>query len=275
MAKTINTNEHPLCCLCGGHRPTETVEHFPPKVFFQSPSQYPRNADHRFPACLICQARSRQYDQFFSMLTYTPFSGNMSACDRAHFDKVFRGVANNMGQEFVDFGVQVLSRSPNGQTSTFDLMTGATYKSMVTFGWKLFATLHYKHMNAVLSSRKGLICFSTKPNIHYIEAGVLRKNFEGFIEATSYVPLESSNKNTPTSTHFQYRAGMNPSGNGAIFIARLNSFALLAGFTFPDVSRLCEQDLRFARNSQFRIRPMPNGPKNVSMTHIQRMMSST
>src|SRR5271167_2779965 len=57
---------HPLCCFCGGIRPTTTREHMPPKALFDRSH---RPDDLVMPACKECNSQTSTADSVVSILS--------------------------------------------------------------------------------------------------------------------------------------------------------------------------------------------------------------
>lgn len=88
--------KYPRCCLCAGGNPTETIEHAPPKVMFWHKH---RPKGFEVPACKRCNNDSSNADQLaaFIALTQSPRGDNLTDKESKYFDKIMRGVDNNIG----------------------------------------------------------------------------------------------------------------------------------------------------------------------------------
>ena len=58
---------HPLCCYCGGARPTESIDHAPPRSMFFLDDFRPKGLE--VPACKACHGRFSPFDDLVSVLT--------------------------------------------------------------------------------------------------------------------------------------------------------------------------------------------------------------
>lgn len=86
-------DQHPVCCFCNGSAVTETIEHAPPRIFMVG-SQRPKGLE--FPACRRCNGGTSHLDQAVSFIAYSGGLENLIKNNSdAHWDKVFKGVANN------------------------------------------------------------------------------------------------------------------------------------------------------------------------------------
>lgn len=89
--------DHPKCCICGGSRDTETIEHAPPKVIFWD--KY-RLKGMEVPACARCNNGTGAVDQFasfFSIMQSPAFyEGVGSEGMIRYFDKVSRGCLSSI-----------------------------------------------------------------------------------------------------------------------------------------------------------------------------------
>jgi len=56
--------KHPVCCFCAGERPTESLDHQPPRVFFKN-KRFPDQI--AVPACKLCQSASREAENVLSL----------------------------------------------------------------------------------------------------------------------------------------------------------------------------------------------------------------
>ncbi len=89
--------KHPYCCLCGGKRQTETIEHAPPKVIFWDKL---RLQGMEVPACKRCNNGTGAEDQlaaFFAIMQSPSFYGssnNEKMLD--YFTKLMAGCKNNV-----------------------------------------------------------------------------------------------------------------------------------------------------------------------------------
>ncbi|MER9892393.1 hypothetical protein NKJ40_09840 [Mesorhizobium sp. M0119] len=58
--------EQPFCIFCGGTTPSETVEHYPPRIIFEGKH---RPMGLEFGACRVCNEASREADLIVAMLS--------------------------------------------------------------------------------------------------------------------------------------------------------------------------------------------------------------
>ncbi len=87
---------HPRCCLCAEGNPTESIEHAPPKVMFWHKH---RPKGFEVPACKRCNENSSNADQLaaFIALSQSNRGDDFTQEESDYFDKVMRGVNNNIG----------------------------------------------------------------------------------------------------------------------------------------------------------------------------------
>lgn len=64
--KKLFLAQHPLCCFCGGHRPSAEPDHVPSRVLFDK-RQWPEGFE--FPACIDCNRATRHDEQVVAMLS--------------------------------------------------------------------------------------------------------------------------------------------------------------------------------------------------------------
>lgn len=87
--------EHPNCCLCGGKKPAENIEHAPPRVLFLDKH---RPKGHEVPACRRCNNGSSQIDQLVAMYAFTQAPKLTFHDDpkyKSNFQRAAKGVKNN------------------------------------------------------------------------------------------------------------------------------------------------------------------------------------
>lgn len=84
---------HRYCCLCGGHKIADTIEHAPPSVFFFK--KHAPNAMNWVPACKRCNTGTSHLDAiaaFYSLMSYNFLH------QEAHHDsweRIAQSMANN------------------------------------------------------------------------------------------------------------------------------------------------------------------------------------
>jgi len=90
-------SKHPMCCICGGSKETETIEHAPPKVIFWD--KY-RLKGMEVPACKRCNNETGITDQFaafYAIMQSPDFYREVSNENMLnYFDKILKGCLNNV-----------------------------------------------------------------------------------------------------------------------------------------------------------------------------------
>jgi hypothetical protein len=112
---------HKYCCLCGGSKPADTIEHAPPIVLFVD-GQLPAST-HRVPACKRCNLGSSQKDQVAALIAITQASIYTDKYND-YFVKLFDGVKNNNPEviHYFNFtGNEDVPLSINGNVTSFPI----------------------------------------------------------------------------------------------------------------------------------------------------------
>jgi len=89
--------KHPVCCICGGKKETETIEHAPPIVMFWDKH---RLQGMEVPACGRCNNGTGKEDQFaaFFAIMQSPafYGGDSDQRMIRYFEKLSRGCIKNI-----------------------------------------------------------------------------------------------------------------------------------------------------------------------------------
>ena len=155
--------QHPYCCYCGGHAPTEQKEHAPPKILFRDkwrPDQLV------VPACNECNQSFAQTDQIVACLARVTRSWTKTGLDEDRLQSILNeGISRNHPELFEEWA----KISPRQRRRMYTL-TGSSFreapalnsgphtqKHLQAFGARLAFALHYHHTKRIIPKNGGVI----------------------------------------------------------------------------------------------------------------------
>lgn len=169
--------DHPLCCFCGGARPSSTIDHQPARVFFAN-REWPEG--FVFPACLECNAASKEAENALSLLLSpeseagTPDRRNRIDWIKRHQPEIIRdilslptrekrkiakelGIAREFGQAYADLPI-----------AKFNKDIWDPYLQI--FARKIMLALYYQTFSRVLP-REGWMALIIESNVQIAKRG--------------------------------------------------------------------------------------------------------
>ncbi len=152
------SEEHPICCFCGGDRKTETKDEVPPRSMFVNKS-WPEG--YQFPACKGCNHGSREIDQALALFSRLSFADKRK--DDETIEPFIRGLLNNrpdLMPEVANSSIQAKKilrelgiKKPEGTFAKdypVALIPADVFNALNKFFKKLFCALYYKHTGRIL-----------------------------------------------------------------------------------------------------------------------------
>lgn len=153
LSQRVRTSQ-PLCVFCGGGNPSETLDHYPPRVIFAGKF---RPLGLEFAACKLCNEGSRQADQIIALLSRL-YPDSSSASEREEVEKLMhRAERSNPGllQEMRADQLSSLHKYKHlmGRLPSWNFLRvdGAIVThAMQLFGAKLGLALHYAETSRIV-----------------------------------------------------------------------------------------------------------------------------
>lgn len=149
--------EQPFCIFCGGHTPSETVEHYPPRSIFDGKHR-PKGME--FGACKECNEASREADLVVATLSRM-MPDSETEVGRADVRRLIRsvlkipGFANEVRPERDQLGTLLRHRDIATQLPSWNFLRidgPIVARSMTIFGSKLGLALHTTTTGRILSA---------------------------------------------------------------------------------------------------------------------------
>jgi hypothetical protein len=153
---------HPLCIFCGGIRPSETIEHCPPRALFQNRA-WP--VGFEFPSCEDCNLGSSDEDLLVTMLARScwtskddgAFQGIVAKADQRYPGIIKRMVRSSMEarQENRRLGIT----PPPGETHKQQLvkLPPEYHEAMTVFSRKLAKGIYYLETGSIFPNDGALL----------------------------------------------------------------------------------------------------------------------
>lgn len=204
---------HPLCCFCGGARPSTTIDHAPARVCFKrkvGPEGY------ELPACLPCNRETGASEQVAALYI------RMADFEDQHFDasdldKLISGVANNAPQCLPDMGLSANDKRRTLRERGLALARGqvlldapiagvpkAVHAHIEVFARKMLAAMYYRETERILGPEHALI-------LHWAQMGTEAAEFTRSRAEAWFGELRvGTRQNADIGTQYRYKFGHHP-----------------------------------------------------------------
>lgn len=116
---------HPTCYFCASE-PAATIEHMPPRIAFPS-GLHPEG--YEFPACERCNNGQSALEQVVALYIHA-FDYDSANLDRAHLNKLIRGVHNNNPDMLPIIGLSTREKRRYLQENEIKLADGAAISEL-------------------------------------------------------------------------------------------------------------------------------------------------
>ena len=223
---------HPVCCFCGGSKPTEEIDHIPARHLFRN-RQWP--VGYEFPACSSCNDESAEDELIMGWLVRIQIS-DMNSHDEAEMEQCLRQL--NMRHPSLVSGMKEMSRNetrrllreqglalsmfPAGEFYAIK-MPEELLEVPKRYGEKLAKALFYMHAGRVFPSA-GRIKIKALTNVEFLSPQFPLENFNVL---TSKPAISRSGQSL--ESQFAYRYAVSAENNVAAFLIQFReSIVILA-----------------------------------------------
>jgi len=217
--------EHPKCIYCGGAQDSETIDHMPPKIFFDN-SHRPKG--YEFPACRRCNNETGRAEQIVAL--------QLRGCDENANDlpKLFSGVENNTPAVISNMTpsqrdkrnfIKKLGLRPGVDMSSADVpLMKLDLESFKLVGRKLTMALHYHHTRQIVPPT-GFV------GVRWMTLSTIDNDgddLQAFIDQLG--PTHTLSQGAwNTIDQFAYRPSFSDDGNVSFFVAKFRGQIWLNG----------------------------------------------
>jgi hypothetical protein len=236
--------QFPLCCFCGGLRPSTTREHMPPKALFDN--------SHRpdclvMPACDQCNRSTSLADLTTSVISRWSYPENPKA--REDHRKLVKAVRENHPELADEWAAvanpidQLRSRFhlenqgvPVPPEARMVSIGPLTIRNLNLFAHKATLALYFEHFRRPLPNT-GCLCAFWRTKEDVAAAGVPKIVLDIM---TRYATLEQGAWNERDT--FEYRYELNQDNGLFAFMAKLRNTLYVIGFAATDSGVIPEHD---------------------------------
>jgi hypothetical protein len=218
--------EHPYCCLCGGHNPTETVDHIPPLSLF---NERRRPQGFEVPACKKCNEASRVADLIVAYIARIAFNEtNIELEENKKFLRAIRKYAPKIRQELMpikslrdqlDIKRKYRKSGYNIPSNMLPIFYGDQTKRLIDFFcYKLTLGMYFNLTGKILSNQ-GVIWAKYAPKEEALHLPSFFDRYSGFYQhAPNAHPFTQGSWDT--AGQFEYAHRYN--SDEGIFLFRAN-----------------------------------------------------
>lgn len=225
---------HPICCFCGGSRPSAEPDHVPSRAIFQG-RRWPEGFE--FPACVSCNRSTRDDEQIVAMLSRL-YPEPQSLEEQAEVHECMRAVAHNFPNVLREMQPSYRQLRQTARKYGIEKPHGGTFMdipalsvngplvntAVVNFGRKLFCALYYKHAGKILPQGGGIgIRWYTNLQIN---ADEIPDSLAAVMP--DFPKLERARKDL--SSQFFYRSGVSECKEAAVFLALFRQSFAIVGY---------------------------------------------
>lgn len=223
--KAMNDRDYALsrslfCIFCGGVKPANSAEHYPPKAVFTE-RRFPEG--YVFPACQECNSGSRHQDKVIAFLSR--MSPSVDEKLPSEILKLFKSLLNERPKDIRQFfTLSAVNKKRAAEQMRYQRPPGALYRDLPfvkvpdwideivnSFIQKLTKALHFHHTNLILPST-GVIESKWFTNANHLSGQIPEEIFTLPTEAPKLFRA-----NVDLSEQFNYRYLITEDGQFAMY----------------------------------------------------------
>lgn len=238
----IFKEKHPKCCFCGGDTQTESIDHVPPRIFFEKKH---RPDGMLFPACNSCNNRTSQNEQIAALI-FRAGNDTFEGEEEKVLNRLLSGIRNNhpgllesmnlstreKRQFMRERGIRPVYDYTPSKFPIIGLDNPLIHESIKLVGSKLGAALHYQHTRKIIP-QTGRLFITWRSNIQIHEKGLPEK----FLNVLG--PPNTLKQGTfEVSEQFSYRYACSENNQITCFIALFHSQAAIIGIVHSNPSNV-------------------------------------